>query len=170
MTLIGFGLNLLLAGLLVAALVIGVRLNRRLAALRDSHDSFAKAVSELDTAARRAEQGLADLRAATDEAVDLLGDRIEKGRALAAKLDRQLTAAPADAAPAMLNVEQRLGSLLAAAREARAQPERLVRPEPRVRRAPPAVFSDALSDDDLFEDEPLTLDRFAAARAGGARR
>ena len=31
-------------------------------------------------AAARAEQGLADLRAATDEATDMLADRIEKGR------------------------------------------------------------------------------------------
>ena len=82
MSLIGLALNLLLAGLLVAALGMGWRLNRRLKALRDSHDGFAVAVAELNIAAARAEQGLADLRAATDEAVDILGDRIEKGRTL----------------------------------------------------------------------------------------
>jgi hypothetical protein len=41
--------------------------------LRDSHEGFAKAVADLDRAAMRAEQGLADLRAATDEAADSSG-------------------------------------------------------------------------------------------------
>src|SRR5437879_2868400 len=88
MSIVGVILNLLLAGLLVAALGMGWRLNRRLKALRDSHDGFAAAVAELNAAAARAEQGLADLRSATDEAVDILGDRIEKGRTLATRLDR----------------------------------------------------------------------------------
>lgn len=99
MSLIAVGMNLMLAGLLAAALMMGFRLNIRLKHLRDSHDGFAKAVAELDVAAARAEQGLADLRAATDEATDQLADRIEKARALTAKLDRQLQGAPA-AAPA----------------------------------------------------------------------
>lgn len=94
MSLIAIGMNLLLAGLLVAAMVVGIRLNKRLKALRDSHDGFAAAVHELNTAAIRAEQGLADLRAATDEATDLLSDRIEKGRQLAARLEKLISAAP----------------------------------------------------------------------------
>ncbi|MBP7651211.1 MAG: flagellar positioning protein PflI [Phenylobacterium sp.] len=97
MSLIALGMNLMLAGLLAAALMMGFRLNGRLKHLRDSHDGFAKAVAELDVAAARAEQGLADLRAATDEATDALADRIEKARALTAKLDRQLQGAPAAA-------------------------------------------------------------------------
>ena len=84
MSLIAVGMNLMLAGLLAAALMMGFRLNIRLKHLRDSHDGFAKAVAELDVAAARAEQGLADLRAATDEATDQLADRIEKARALTA--------------------------------------------------------------------------------------
>lgn len=169
MTLIGFGLNLLLAGLLVAALVVGVRLSRRLNILRDSQAGFAAAVRDLDTAARRAEQGLADLRTATDEAVDLLADRIEKGRALVAKLERLTSDAPAGrpAKPSTVleeNVEQRLGALLAAAREARARPERLVAREPLVRREPFVATATYDSDDDLFEDEPLTLERHAEVR------
>jgi hypothetical protein len=90
MSVIAIGLNLLLAGLLAAALMMGYRLNARLKALRDSHEGFAKAVADLDAAAARAEQGLADLRAATDEATDALADRIEKARALTAKLDRHI--------------------------------------------------------------------------------
>ena len=94
MSLIAIGMNLLLAGLLVAAMVVGLRLNKRLKALRDSHEGFEVAVRELNIAAVRAEQGLADLRAATDEATDVLSDRIEKGRALAAKLEKLVAAAP----------------------------------------------------------------------------
>jgi Domain of unknown function (DUF6468) len=169
MTLIGFGLNLLLAALLIATLVVGVRLSRRLNTLRDSQEGFASAVRDLDAAARRAEQGLADLRAATDEAVDLLADRIEKGRVLATKLERLTSDTPIErrsSAPVALDesVEQRLGVLLAAAREARARPERLVAREPLVRREAVATSTAFGPDEDLFEDEPLTLDRFAEVR------
>ena len=150
MSLIGLAMNLFLAVLLAAALVMGWRLNRRLKALRDSHEGFAVAVRELNMAAARAEQGLADLRAATDEAVETLGDRIEKGRALAAKLEKLTLEAPAVARrlPAEDEdqaQERRLGALLAAARESRARPERLVRREP-IARPRPAF------EDDLFED------------------
>ncbi|CAN7593123.1 DUF6468 domain-containing protein [Phenylobacterium sp. LjRoot225] len=150
MSFIGLAMNVFLAVLLGAALVMGWRLNRRLKALRDSHEGFAVAVRELNMAAARAEQGLADLRAATDEAVDVLGDRIEKGRALAAKLEKITLEAPAAARrqPAENDEqaqERRLGALLASAREARARPERLVRREP-IARPKPAF------EDDLFED------------------
>jgi hypothetical protein len=166
MSLIGIAMNLLLAGLLMAAMVVGVRLNRRLKALKDSHSHFESAVRDLNMAAARAEQGLADLRAATDEATDLLSDRIEKGRALAAKLERLTAAAPAlpaapparpQAAPGRPQLtredararaedvaaafaggtaEQRLGALLAAVRTARSQPETLVEPVTRVEADP----------------------------------
>lgn len=184
MNMIAIGMNLLLAGLLVAAMVVGVRLNRRLKALRDSHESFETAVRELNVAAARAEQGLADLRAATDEATDLLSDRIEKGRALAARLEKMTSApppAPAAAPVAAMPAarprpappapeaevasaapEERLGALLAAARAARARPETLVQPEPLVGRAP-LPGRRVSPDEDLFEDTPLELDR----RVGG---
>ena len=118
MSLIALFINLLLAGLLTAALVMGWRLNRRLSVLRDSHDGFEAAVRDLNTAAARAEMGLADLRAATDEATDLLADRIEKGRALVAQLERltQTSRVPSEPAAATSDavVERRLGALLAA--------------------------------------------------------
>jgi hypothetical protein len=90
MSVTAIALNGLLAILLLIALAFGVRLERRLKALRDSHEGFAKAVADLDRAAMRAEQGLADLRAATDEAADSLADRIAKAQALAAQLDERL--------------------------------------------------------------------------------
>ncbi|MFL5295714.1 MAG: DUF6468 domain-containing protein [Phenylobacterium sp.] len=162
MSLIGLAMNLLLAGLLGAALVLGLRLNRRLKALRDSHDGFAIAVRELNAAAERAEQGLADLRAATDEAVDTLADRIDKGRALAAKLERLIIEAPSPGreAPAPRDEAQdkRLGALLAAAREGRGRSERPAKPVERAARAEPLTLRPrANPEDDLFEDPPLRL-------------
>jgi hypothetical protein len=158
MSLIGLGMNLILAVLLACALALGLRLNRRLKALRDSHDGFAVAVRELNAAAERAEQGLADLRAATDEATDTLADRIEKGRALAARLERLIADAPAagrEPSPARdEGHDKRLGALLAAARDARARPERPVREE-----RPPTLKPRSNPEDDLFEDPPLSLTR-----------
>lgn len=171
MSIIGLIMNLMLAGLLVAALGMGWRLNRRLKALRDSHEGFAIAVAELNTAAARAEQGLADLRAATDEAVDILSDRIDKGRSLASKLERLIDHAAVPQRQPQTPIadpvaERRLGALLAAAREAR--PERVMPPpryaqaerppleRPPLGRQAPRLGRDA--EDDLFDDEPLTLD------------
>jgi len=114
MSAIGLIMDLLLGGLLVAALVFGWRLERKLKALRQGQESFAQAVRELDGAARRAEAGLAHLREATDEAHDSLHDRILKARELKQQLDAQIAraertpaprpepvAAPAMAAPAV---------------------------------------------------------------------
>ena len=196
MSLIAIGMNLLLAGLLVAAMVVGIRLNRRLKALKDSHSGFEIAVRELNIAAVRAEQGLADLRAATDEATDMLSDRIEKGRALAAKLEKLVSAAPelpramaAERAPRPMpsvapplresNTEERLSKLLSMARS-RIQAEGILdldderptpAPEPLVGRAPlPGRRISASLDDDLFEDAPVAFDRGVHDRFGGARR
>lgn len=187
MTFIGIAMNLILAGLLLAAMVVGLRLNRRLKALRDSHTGFEVAVRELNLAAQRAEQGLADLRAATDEATDTLSDRIEKGRALAGKLERLVSAAPElprAAAPERAQplrpmpsvmpiresaAEQRLSALLAAARaridaENAQVAETPLANEPLVGRAPLPGRRVASFDEDLFEDEPMALDRYAGAR------
>ena len=161
MSVVGVVLNLLLATLLGAALVMGWRLNKRLKGLRDSQAGFADAVRELNLAAARAEQGLADLRAASDEAIDLLADRIDKGRKLAAKLEKLVSQAPAAGRLAEAEderaQERRLGALLAAAREARARPERLVRREPLVRARPSL-------DDDLFDDPAEDAGLFGGRR------
>lgn len=187
MTFIGIAMNLLLAGLLLAAMAVGLRLNRRLTALRDSHEGFEAAVRDLNQAAQRAEQGLADLRAATDEATDTLSDRIEKGRALAGKLERLVSAAPelpktmaaertqpSRSMPSVMPVretaaEQRLSALLAAARaridsENARVSEAPAAEEPLVGRAPLPGRRIASFDEDLFEDEPLALGRFAGAQ------
>jgi hypothetical protein len=85
---IGLIMNALLGMLLVGALFLGWRLEGRLKALRASHQSFSQAVGDLDRAAARAEQGLADLRAATDEAADTLAARIDRAGHLAGRLEK----------------------------------------------------------------------------------
>ena len=180
MNLIAFGMNLLLAVLLAGALTMGWRLNRRLKALRDSHDGFAKAVRDLNAAAARAEQGLADLRTATDEATDTLADRIEKGRALVLKLER-LSELKTERDENII-ADGRLGALLSAAREVRGErPERQERPAP-VRRDRPARLEieepmelaepvgrrrARLPEDDIFADIPPRHP--LSAIAGGRR-
>jgi hypothetical protein len=88
MSAIAMIMNGLLGVLLIGALFVGWRLEGRLKALRASHLSFARAVEDLDRAAARAEQGLADLRAATDEAAESLSGRIERAKGLTARLER----------------------------------------------------------------------------------
>jgi hypothetical protein len=119
MSLVAFAMNGFLAVLLIAALAFGWRLERRLKALRDSHEGFAKAVKELDQAAARAEQGLADLRAATDEAAETLATRIERAQALAAQLDERINRAP----PAPGAVERPRREAPAASRPMLREPE-----------------------------------------------
>jgi hypothetical protein len=85
---IGLIMNALLGVLLVGALFLGWRLETRLKALRTSHQSFSKAVEDLDRAAARAEQGLADLRAATDDAAETLAARIDRAGHLAVRLEK----------------------------------------------------------------------------------
>ena len=70
---IGLVLNLFLGVLLLFALMLGMRLERRLKALREGHLDFTKAVAELDQAALRTESVLADLRATTHQAQAVLG-------------------------------------------------------------------------------------------------
>jgi hypothetical protein len=163
MSIVALGLNMLLAVLLAAALFMGWRLNGRLKTLRASHEGFAQAVGELNAAARRAEQSLADLRGASDDAAVLLGERIERAQALAARLERALDKAPSlPAADEDAPGERRLGALIAAARQPRPrlEPER-----PTSRREPLVLRTPVRQDDDLF-DEPAERGGLTLARGG----
>lgn len=82
----GMILDGVLMVLLVAALGYGVRLEKKLAALRAGQQAFASAVTELNAAAGRAEAALASLRASGQE-TDLLHDRIVKAREVKAQLE-----------------------------------------------------------------------------------
>lgn len=162
MSVLAITMNLVLSGLLLAALALGWRLERRLKALKDSHDSFAKAVSDLDVAAARAEQGLADLRAATDEAAETLSDRIEAAKGLAARLERGVfvadhpreggdpglrSGAKPEALPG-IPPEPVLGSVSDRVRGRERSVEGFVRSEPAA-----TPRSRARVDDDLFEPD-----------------
>jgi hypothetical protein len=164
---IAVGLDLLLITLLVTALVVGLRLSRRLKTMRDGQEGFIKAVSELDTAASRAENALIALRAASEDAHDTLLTRIETARGLIVKLDKAADVAsragaaiqaapPAPAAP----VAQPLAALSRA--ETRLDPR--FRPEAPARMASPRPSVARNLDDDLFE-APAPL----AWRAGDRR-
>jgi hypothetical protein len=115
---ISLSMDLLLVVLLIAALGFCWRLERRLKGLRDSHADFAGAVADLDRAAQRAEAGLAQLRQATDEAVDLLAGRIEKARELAARLEHASLAAASLPGPRPANDVTRPAAVRAAQRPA----------------------------------------------------
>ena len=120
-------LELLLAALLVATLLFGFRLERKLRALRESQAGFIKAMSELDGAASRTQNGLEMLRQATDEARGALLPRIEAAQSAAARLE-QLTS---DAELAAKRAEGAAASVHASAQE-------LARVVPRSARAEPA--------------------------------
>lgn len=79
--------------LLVAALAYGVRLEKKLSALRAGQQAFASAVTELNAAAGRAEAALASLRASGQE-TDLLHDRIIKAREVKVQLESLIARAP----------------------------------------------------------------------------
>ncbi len=131
-------LNIVLVALLLAALAFGWRLERRLKALKDSHESFVKSVADLDASAARAEQSLADLRAFTDEASDTLAARIESARALAARLEEGVVASSTGPVRSEAVVAERPA------------PQRapMVRSEPAT-----TARSRARVDDDLFEPD-----------------
>lgn len=85
--------------LLVAALGYGIRLEKKLSALRAGQQAFATAVTELNAAAGRAETALASLRASGQE-TDLLHDRIVKAREVKAQLEALINRAPEVQKPA----------------------------------------------------------------------
>jgi hypothetical protein len=86
-------LELILAMLLAAALFVGVKLEKRLKTLREDQAGFAKAVAELNGAVFRAEAGLAELKAATQDAQTTLLDRIQDAKGAAARLQQNITRA-----------------------------------------------------------------------------
>jgi hypothetical protein len=180
-------LNLLLASLLLATLMLGWRLNRQLKALKDSHAGFAAAVTELDHAATRAERGLSELRAATDETMEFLTGRIEKGRELASKLERLTATAAAtlDRAPppptSQISALERVWVKPANEQPARAPADPEAAAESLVLKlsealkagdanmARQALRSRASIDDDLFEAPERAAERVGPRAVAGGR-
>ncbi|GGZ33638.1 DUF6468 domain-containing protein [Asticcacaulis endophyticus] len=89
----GIVMDVVLMALLIAALMFGVRLDKRLKGLRAAHDSFARAVADLDQAAIKAHSALRELHSGTDESQELLHGRILVARDLLAKLESQIARA-----------------------------------------------------------------------------
>ncbi|MGA0603069.1 DUF6468 domain-containing protein [Caulobacter sp. KR2-114] len=188
-------LNLLLGGLLVMALGMGWRLERRLKALRESQATFVGAVQDLDRAAARAEQGLADLRAATDEAAESLASRIATAKTLSAKLDVSIGRAAAMPEPTAARAradgraDARAEARSEARSEARADHRAELRAEPRLEARSDARFearpggrferraeqllerlaAQDIRDDLILEDEPAAQRRPFEARLEGLR-
>ncbi len=167
----GLILNLLLGGLLVAALALGLRLDRRLKALREAQAGFIKAVAELDQASARTRDGLEQWREATDEARELLHDRIEKAKVQTQRLDKAIAEAvrtpdPQPAPPQADPIPAQLLETLKAVRRLEAKAE----PQPEPRPFPASSRSRAMIDDDLFEAGPhagaVDLQRNLAAALG----
>jgi ABC-type transporter Mla subunit MlaD len=168
---IALGLNVMLGGLLICGLMMGLRLDRRLRDLRDSHAGFAKAVAELDQAAVRTESSLAALRAGTEQARTDLAARIEQARLLTQRLDKlTLDAERVLEEPLTLNRPLASGMRPVIERPARASvvprpTSAAPSPEPSPRSSP---RSRVMVDDDLFETA-RGLDRrapLAAVRGG----
>lgn len=157
---ISIGLNLLLGVMLFCGLLLGVRLEKRLRGLRDSHLDFAKAVSELDQAADRTEASLAGLRAGTEAARTDLAARIDQARLACQRLE-QLTAAAEKALERPLPLAA-AGVAAAPRLTAQASPLRPV--------AVPPVRSRALVDDELFDSGPAREQRRPLAALAGGRR
>jgi hypothetical protein len=170
------GMDGLLAGLLLIAVLVGLRLNGRLKALRESHAGFAKAVSELDAAAAKADSALKALHLASDQTHDDLLARIETARSLILRLEKAgegaeraakraetaATSRPLESAPSA--TPRRPLSDLLAAYEIRA-PQTAAAAEPAFRHLPPVRRRPAV-DEDLFAEADA---RAAPASPGGTR-
>ena len=157
MSLIALSLNVILIGLLVCALFYGIRLERKLKAIRDGQVAFGRAVADLDSATERARSGLAELRQTTDESTDLLGGRIARAREAADRLERLLGRAEAMPAPRE-GPEGGLSALLAELKAAEIAPQPMPAPMyaagPAAARRPdrPSAAVRPMVDEDLFDD------------------
>ena len=95
MNAIAFCLDLILASLLLAALFVGLRLDRKLKTLKDSQSGFVNAVAELDGAVVKAQEGLSALKATAAQVEIAIADRIQDARGITARLEQQSKAATA---------------------------------------------------------------------------
>lgn len=78
---ISFLMDVVLAGLLLAMIVHGVMLNRRLTRLREDRDELAAVVRDFQTATGQAVAGLDGIRTAADTTGRALQNRIDEAKA-----------------------------------------------------------------------------------------
>jgi hypothetical protein len=178
---ITLGMDGLLAGLLLIAVFVGLRLNGRLKALRESHAGFAKAVSELDAAAAKADSALKALHMASEQAHDDLLARIDTARSLILRMEKagegaERSAQRAEAAatirplePAPSAAPRRPLSDLLAAYETRVPPAAAA-PEPPLKPFAPVRRRPAIDEDLFAEADALAAPALAAPATAGAPR
>lgn len=178
---ISIGLNMILGVLLFCALILGLRLERKLRGLRDSHADFAKAVGELDQAAGRTEHSLAALRAGTETAKNEVASRIDQARIACQRLEKLVAdadkAADRLAAQPLALIDRAPPPRAAAPPQPPAPaPSAIARPEPEFLRPAPSRSRARMIDDDLFDHAPAPAARqpqvepfVAAAAPVGAR-
>lgn len=153
MSMVGIVMDLLLIGLILAALGYGMRLEKKLRALREGQEGFAKAVAELNVAAGRAESAMAELRAAGEE-TDLLHERIIAARTLKAELEGLVSRGRTPSPTPPLRAEARVSQIQPPASTERllqALAERRLEDLPLTEASRPAPAHHALPEDDLFE-------------------
>lgn len=115
MNAIAFCLDLILATLLISALYVGLRLDKKLKALKESHVGFTGAVAELDAAIIKAQDGLATLKSTALQVETAIADRIQDAKGMTARLDQQASAANAAAEKLERLLERYPSSISAAA-------------------------------------------------------
>ena len=156
----GMIMDAVLMLLLVAAVGYGVKLERKLSALRAGQLAFAQAVTDLNAAAGRAENALATLRASGQE-TDLLHDRIIKAREVKAQLETLIARAPASAAAPVRVAEEELSLRVEPARRAPAPAPVAPSPEDEARAERMAALAERIQG----LTGPATTRRAAAAPA-----
>jgi hypothetical protein len=117
MNAIAFCLDLILATLLLAALFVGLRLDRKLKALKDSQASFVGAVADLDASLLKAQDSLATLKTTAAIAESAISDRIQDAKGISARLDQHAKSA-ATAADKLERLLERYPSAMSAPRPA----------------------------------------------------
>ncbi|MPY72138.1 MAG: hypothetical protein GEU92_18925 [Alphaproteobacteria bacterium] len=158
MFLISALVDVAMAGLMVALLVYCVKLNRRLAAVRDSDTEIRQMIVELQTAADRAEASVGALKTAGVEAERLLRVQVVRAEALRDELGA------IGRRPGALPPHDRAGELVPAPRRAPVAP----RTEPRAPAATPQAARPAMPrpatrnedpypDGVPYPDEPASL-------------
>lgn len=80
MSTVGLVLDLVLAGLLTATVVLAIRLHRKLQGLKGGHDELRLLVEGLNEATRRAQAGLMELRMAAEASASRLGGQVDSAR------------------------------------------------------------------------------------------
>jgi hypothetical protein len=149
-------LDVVFAGLLVAAMVYMARLNRRLDAMRAAREEFEALVKRFTTATEQAQGNVAAMKAAADSSGKGLQEEIERARGLREDLaflaDRangladQLEAAIARSRPTAAPVSAPAASNVARMPVRPAMPRAAEpQPAPKAPQAAPAAASPALS-------------------------